>query len=42
MGNEQLRRSLGGKATQCIREKYSLDLVVEMERRVYDFAMKRA
>jgi glycosyltransferase involved in cell wall biosynthesis len=42
MGNEQLRRSLGGKATQCIREKYSLDSVVEMERRVYEFAMKRA
>jgi len=41
MENERLRRSLGGKATQCIREKYSLDSVVEMERRVHDFAVKR-
>ena len=42
MKDERLRRYLGRKATQCIREKYSLDSVVEMERRVYEYAMKRA
>jgi glycosyltransferase involved in cell wall biosynthesis len=42
MENEQLRSSLGSKATQLVRERFSLDSVVEMERSVYEFAMKRA
>jgi glycosyltransferase involved in cell wall biosynthesis len=42
MTDGQLRRRLGDEARQLVRERYSLDSVVELECQVCDFALKRA